>query len=91
MQLPPPVVSGRALAITGLAVGAAIGLAVVARQRRASRDAGGVRTLADRVPDREQPIQVTEELLLERSSELSALDGGYDVTAPAAPSTTVLR
>lgn len=91
VQLPPPVVSGRALAITGLAVGAAIGLAVVARQRRASRDAGGVRTLADRVPDREQPIQVTEELLLERSSELSALDGGYDVTAPAAPSTTVLR
>ena len=29
--------------------------------------------------------------MLERSSELSALDGGYDLTATAAPSTIDLR
>ena len=95
IQVPPPVVSSRALIFTGLAVGAAVGLAVAARRRsdRTSRD--GTRALSDMSPEREQPISRSDELMLERSSELSALDGGYDVTAieapTAAPSTIDLR
>jgi glyoxylase-like metal-dependent hydrolase (beta-lactamase superfamily II) len=91
VQLPPPVVSGRTLVFTGLAVGAAIGIAVAARRRNERHEGDGARTLADRTHERQQPLPLTEELLLERSSELSALDGGYDLTATAAPSTIDLR
>ena len=91
VQVPPPVVSGRALILTGLAVGAAIGLAATARRRSGQAVPDVMRSESDRVPDREQPITSSDELMLERSSELSALDGGYDVTAAAAPSTIDLR
>jgi glyoxylase-like metal-dependent hydrolase (beta-lactamase superfamily II) len=91
VQVPPPLVSGRTLAFAGLAVGTMIGLAVVARRRQENGARRDTRTLADRMPDREKRIPRADELLLERSSELSALDGGYDVTATAAPSTIDLR
>jgi glyoxylase-like metal-dependent hydrolase (beta-lactamase superfamily II) len=39
VDLPPPVVSGRALAVTGLAIGAAVGLAYVMRRRDDARAA----------------------------------------------------
>jgi glyoxylase-like metal-dependent hydrolase (beta-lactamase superfamily II) len=86
IQVPPPVVSGRALVLTGLAVGAAVGLAVAARRRQERTTGDGARALADRAaPERVQPISRTDELMLERSSELSALDGGYDITTTEAP------
>jgi glyoxylase-like metal-dependent hydrolase (beta-lactamase superfamily II) len=91
IQVPPPVVSGRALVFTGLAVGAAVGLAVAARRRQERTAGDGARALADASREREQPISSSDELMLERSSELSALDGGYDLTATAAPSTIDLR
>jgi len=91
VQVPPPVLSGRTIALTGLALGAGVALALATRRRheRASRD--DTRALADGTREREQPISRTDELMLERSSELSALDGGYDLTATAAPSTIDLR
>ena len=91
VQVPPPVVSGRTLAIAGLAVGAAIGLAVAARRRHERSIETGPRALAGDAPEREQLLTVSEEITLEQSSELSALDGGYDVTATAVPSTIDLR
>lgn len=91
VQVPPPMVSGRALVLTGLAVGAAIGLAVTARRRSDGTAHEDARSVADRVREREQPIPSSDELMLERSSELSALDGGYDVTATVLPSTIDLR
>src|SRR5690349_3467370 len=91
IQVPPPVVSGRALVFTGLAVGAAVGLAVAARRRQERTSGDGARALADASREREQPISSSDELMLERSSELSALDGGYEVAATAAPSTIDLR
>jgi glyoxylase-like metal-dependent hydrolase (beta-lactamase superfamily II) len=91
IQVPPPVVSGRTLVFTGLAVGAAVGIAVAARRRQGRTSGDGARALADASHEREQPIATSDELMLERSSELSALDGGYDVTATAAPSMIDLR
>lgn len=91
IQVPPPVVSGRALVFTGLAVGAAVGIAVAARRRQERTSGDGARAMADASREREQPISSSDELMLERSSELSALDGGYDVTAAAPPSTIDLR
>jgi hypothetical protein len=85
------VVSGRTLVFTGLAVGAGIGLAMAARRRSERADRHDEHTLADRTRERERAIPRADELMLERSSELSALDGGYDLTATAAPSTIDLR
>lgn len=91
IQVPPPVVNAKALVFTGLAVGAVVGIAVAARRRRDHATPDGTRALADAPTEREQRISSSDELMLERSSELSALDGGYDVTATAAPSTIDLR
>ena len=89
VEVPPPVVSGRTLLLTGAAVGAVVGLAYVARRRRSLHEIGA--PPAVEAGERVKPIAVSDELALERSSELSALDGGYDVTAPASPSTIDLR
>lgn len=91
LEVPPPVVSGRALVLAGLAVGAAIGVTVAARRRHEHAAHDGAHPLAERTLERERPISKSDELMLERSSELSALDGGYDLTATAAPSTIDLR
>lgn len=95
VQVPPPVVSGRTILLTGLAVGAAVGLAVLAKRRFQRGSPEGTHALADVPQEREVTITASDELMLERSSELSALDGGYDVTAAeapvAAPSTIDLR
>jgi hypothetical protein len=68
-----------------------VGIAVAARRRRDHATHDAPRALADVPQEREQRISSSDELMLERSSELSALDGGYDVTATAAPSTIDLR
>jgi glyoxylase-like metal-dependent hydrolase (beta-lactamase superfamily II) len=47
VDVPPPLVSGRTVAITGLAVGAAVGLAVVLRRRERSRHLADVGAGAD--------------------------------------------
>jgi glyoxylase-like metal-dependent hydrolase (beta-lactamase superfamily II) len=91
VQVPPPVVSGRTMILTGLAVGAGIGLAMAARRRDERPERSEQRRLADTRQERERPIPSADELMLERSSELSALDGGYDLTTTAAPSTIDLR
>ncbi len=89
VDVPPPVVSGRTLLVTGAVVGAAIGLAYAARRRQESHDE--VPQLADMTDERVPALAASDELALERSSELSALDGGYDVTAAAMPSSIDLR
>ncbi|MDB4900409.1 MAG: beta-lactamase domain protein [Gemmatimonadetes bacterium] len=68
VDLPPALVSGRTVALTGLAVGAAVGLAVVLG-RRASRP---------RPTDPALPDDVA------LGTELAAADGGYDATGTAA-------
>jgi len=89
VDVPPPVVSGRALLLTAAAVGAGIGLAYATRRRHGAHDE--VPSRVSESGERVQTIAVSDELALERSSELSALDGGYDVTAAATPSTIDLR
>jgi hypothetical protein len=59
------------------------------RSERPERHDQGAST--ERTRERERAIPRADELMLERSSELSALDGGYDLTATAAPSTIDLR
>lgn len=89
VDVPPPVVSGRTLLVTGAVVGAAIGLAYAARRRNGAE--AHATTPADSAGERVVPLAPADELALERSSELSALDGGYDVTAAAMPSSIDLR
>ena len=89
VDVPPPVVSGRTLLVAGAVVGTAIGLAYAARRRYASND--GAPEVAGAPDERVRTIAVSDELALERSSELSALDGGYDATAAALPSSIDLR
>lgn len=89
VDVPPPVVSGRTLLVAGAVVGTAIGLAYAARRRYASND--GAPEVAGARDERVRTIAVSDELALERSSELSALDGGYDATAAALPSSIDLR
>ena len=84
VDVPPPQVSGRTLALTGLAVGAAVGLAYAGRRYR-ERAA----TRIDRSVDRPAPT-VDADASLARGAELAAADGGYDVTA-APPPTMDLR
>ena len=91
VQVPPPLVSGRTIALTGLALGAGVALALATRRRHERESHDDTHALADGTRERGQPVSRTDELMLERSSELSALDGGYDLTATAAPSTIDLR
>jgi hypothetical protein len=69
VELPPAVVSGRTVAFTGIAVGAAVGLAV-AFGRRGTRARSAGRSLPDDVAI---------------GSELAAADGGYDTTTTDSP------
>lgn len=69
VDVPPPEVSARTVALTGLALSATIGLAVVLRRRGEAR---GLPTPADDVS-------------LTQGAELAAADGGYDATTAAPP------
>lgn len=67
VDVPPPQVSGRTLAFTGLAIGAAVGLAVALRRR-------------DRTPalaDMSDTARLDHELGI----DLASADGGYDASA----------
>ena len=75
VDVPPPDVSPRAMAVTGLAIGAAIGLGVaLSRRGRAQPDA--------------PVLSPADDVSLAQGAELAAADGGYDVTAGAASSTS---
>jgi Zn-dependent hydrolases, including glyoxylases len=69
VDVPPPQVSGRTLLLTGVAVGATIGLVIALRRRSDGR--------AESLPTARQADDVS----LTRSAELAAADGGYDRTA----------
>jgi hypothetical protein len=77
VDVPPPQVSARTVALTGLAVGATIGIAVAIRRRG---------------EDRAQPARSqADDVSLTRGAELAAADGGYDaaaaITLPSAAAT----
>jgi hypothetical protein len=76
VDVPPPIVSGRTVAIAGLAIGVAVGFAYAMRQRD--------HRLADRAP-------TADDVSLRLSSDLALADGGYDASAVAAPTTIELR
>jgi glyoxylase-like metal-dependent hydrolase (beta-lactamase superfamily II) len=92
VDVPPPVVSARTVALTGLAVGAVVGIAYLARHRRddQARDllpSADIRRSADETV-------VADDASLALGTDLANADGGYDVTvtaAAAAPSTVDLR
>jgi hypothetical protein len=67
VDIPPPQVSARTVVLTGLAVGATIGLAVAARRRADER------ALSALAP--------ADDVSLTRGAELAAADGGYDGSA----------
>jgi glyoxylase-like metal-dependent hydrolase (beta-lactamase superfamily II) len=82
VDVPPPPVSARTVALTGLAIGAAVGLAYALNRR--SQGSRVQARLADSPAD----------LPLTLSADLARADGGYDVTdgsASALPSTIDLR
>jgi glyoxylase-like metal-dependent hydrolase (beta-lactamase superfamily II) len=73
VEVPPPEVSARTVVLSGLALGATIGLAV-ALSRRAGNRAG-------------QTLDTADELALAQGAELAAADGGYEVSrSPIIPS-----
>jgi glyoxylase-like metal-dependent hydrolase (beta-lactamase superfamily II) len=76
VDVPPPIVSGRTVAIAGLAIGVAVGFAYAMRQRD--------HRLADRA-------HTADDVSLRLSSDLALADGGYDASAVAAPTTIELR
>jgi len=73
VDLPPPEVSVRTVALTAFAVSAAIGLTVALRRRHA-RTARGV--------------SPSDDVSLLRSAELAEADGGYDATSAASGTTS---
>ncbi|MDB4880249.1 MAG: yflN 1 [Gemmatimonadetes bacterium] len=76
VDVPPPQVSGRTIALAGLAIGAAVGLAVALSR------GGGRPVLADMpAPD---DVNATTDMN-DLGTELAAADGGYDATTAAAP------
>jgi hypothetical protein len=93
VDVPPPQVSARTIAFTGLAVGAAVGLAFAARHQRAAHRAAPAIDRAER--DGTSALRaMPDDVTLAQSTELAMQDGGYDVTAAAAaapPSTIDLR
>jgi glyoxylase-like metal-dependent hydrolase (beta-lactamase superfamily II) len=76
VDVPPPVMSGRTVAITGLALGAALGFAYAMRQRDG------------RIADR---AHTSDDVALELGNDLALADGGYDASAVASPTTIELR
>lgn len=76
VDLPPPAVSARTVAIAGLALGVAVGFAYAIRER-------GPR-LADRA-------HTADDVSLALGTDLALADGGYDASAAATPTTVELR
>jgi glyoxylase-like metal-dependent hydrolase (beta-lactamase superfamily II) len=75
VDVPPPPVSARAVAVAGLAIGAAVGIAYVVGRRGEERAA--------------VPRGARDDVALRLSTELAEADGGYDVTAhPSLGATT---
>jgi hypothetical protein len=71
-------ISGRTVAITGLALGAAVGFAYAMRRRDGRlADRGGELT--------------ADEVSLKLGTDLALADGGYDASAVASPTTIDLR
>lgn len=77
VAVPPPVVSGRTVAITGVAIGAAVGLAYLMRRNGVARPAE-----LPRVPD---------DLSRPLDSDLAAADGGYDSTLAEVDTPTTIE
>lgn len=73
IDVPPPDVSPRAMVVTGLAIGAAIGLGVALSRRGRGRAEA-------------HALAPSDDVSLEQGADLAAADGGYDVTAAAASS-----
>jgi glyoxylase-like metal-dependent hydrolase (beta-lactamase superfamily II) len=73
VDVPPPEVSARTVAIAGLAIGATIGLAIALRRRSDGRA--------------ERALSPSDDVSLVRGAELAAADGGYD--ASVAPRTSM--
>jgi glyoxylase-like metal-dependent hydrolase (beta-lactamase superfamily II) len=73
VEVPPPEVSVRTVVLTGLAVGATIGLVAALARRR----------------DHDTVIGAADDVSLVQSAELAEADGGYDASAALrAPATT---
>jgi hypothetical protein len=68
VDLPPPVVSARTVALTGLAIGVTIALAVALRRHHARA---------------EHALAAADDQSLLLSAALAAADGGYDATTAA--------
>lgn len=77
VDVPPAAVSPRAMVVTGLAIGAAIGLGLVLSRR------GGGEAVA-------HTLAPADDVSLAQGAELAAADGGYDVTTAAASSTSAV-
>jgi glyoxylase-like metal-dependent hydrolase (beta-lactamase superfamily II) len=77
VALPPPVVSGRTVALTGLALGAGVALGYALRRRDGARVADRVRTADD--------------VSVALGTDLAIADGGYDASAVDSPATIDLR
>jgi glyoxylase-like metal-dependent hydrolase (beta-lactamase superfamily II) len=76
VDVPPPVVSARTMVVTGLAIGAAVGLAVALSRRDDSRN----------LP----VLSTADDVSLTRGAELAAADGGFDASvASAAPASAI--
>ncbi len=67
VQVPPPVVSGRAVLLASLAVGAAVAFTVALRRR-------------ERADDRVPAPSPSDQRALAQAAELAAADGGYEAT-----------
>jgi hypothetical protein len=92
VDVPPPVVSARTVALTGLAVGAVVGIAYLARHRRDDQ-ARDILPSADIRRSADETV-VADDASLALGTDLANADGGYDVTVTAAadaPSTVDLR
>jgi hypothetical protein len=74
VDVPPPMVSGRTIAITGLAIGAAVGIAYALSRRDGAH-------LVERV-------NASDDVSLALGADRAAADGGYDASAVAPPGTT---
>jgi hypothetical protein len=84
VDVPPPVVNARTVAITGAAIGAVVGLAYLARRR-------GANSTYERALPAADVSRETDDVSLTLGTDLAAADGGYDGTGVATPSTVDLR
>jgi hypothetical protein len=87
VDVPPPVVNARTVAMTGVAIGAVVGLAYLSRRRGADERYERALPAAD-ISRESDDVSLTAVTL---GTDLATADGGYDGTAVATPSTVDLR